>query len=207
MNALSPRLLLLALPCCLLISCATSTRYVEVTVPEGSRLGGGGRFEITQVTDARRFETNPDEPSTPSIGGQTKKGTPQERIVGRQRGSFGQAFGNVLLVQGQTVPERVQALLTEGLARRGHSLAAGGIPLQVEVQQFWAWMNPGMWTITLEAKIECVVHLRGGRQLRVRGHGENYCQAATDTNWRQAYEFTVEDFLKNLSTELDAAGY
>lgn len=199
--------LLLALPCLFLISCVTTTRYVEVKVPQGSRLGGNGKFEITQVTDGRKFEKAPDEPSTPSIGSQTKKGIGTEQIVGRQRASHGKAHANILLTDGQTVPDRVRALITEGLARRGHTVVAGGIPLQVEVRQFWAWMNPGMWTISLAGKIECAVRLPGGRQIVVLGQGENYCQAATDINWRQAYEFTVEDFLKNLETQLDLAGY
>lgn len=201
--------LLLALPCLFLISCVTTTRYVDVKVPTGSRAAGnaGGKFEITQVADARTFEVAPELPSTPSIARETKAGTSRERIVGRQRGSYGKAYANILLTDGQAMPERVRALMTEGLERRGHAVVSGGIPLQVEVKQFWAWMNPGVWSISLEGKIECLVRMPGGRQITVLGHAENPCQGATEKNWNQAYEYTVEDFLKNLETQLDQAGY
>lgn len=202
-----PKFLLAVLPCLLLMSCATSQQKISIRVPEGSTPPVKGKVALTSVTDKRVFEENPSDPSAPSLGMQTKAGTNRDLLIGRRRDLWGKAHANVELSPGQTVTERTRAILTEGLARRGYAVDASGSPMEVGVLKFWTWLTPGAWVLTLEAKIECEIKLSGGRRIVVRGYGDNYCQSGSVANRELVFERAVEDFLKNLDTELAASGF
>lgn len=207
-----PRVLLLLL-CLSAVSCVLGRRELSVSVPAGSRPAAKGQIGLGAIVDQRRFESKPSDPSTPSIKGDMNKVSAAERsrIIGRQRNGFGKAMGDIGLSGGATVPDKVRELVTEALARRGYQTSGPSAnAVSVDVQKFWSWMTPGMWALTLEAQIECVLTVRRGgntHRLVVRGHGENFCQAAVDRNWNQAYERAVEDFLTKLVSELAGVGF
>ena len=97
-------------------------------------------------------------------------------------------------------------LVAEGFARRGYvSKASSANRVRVDVEKFWAWMTPGMWSLGFEAQIESALSYRG-RSFRVRGAAYNGGPFAKNANWEEAYAMAFEDFLKNLNTELDRSG-
>ena len=170
-----------------------------------------GQVSIQSVTDSRQFQNKPKDPSTPSVNGDVAKLTPEQKstFVGRQRNGFGQAMGDIVLKNKETVPSKAAQLVTEGFARQGFTASPRGTPVDIEVQDFWAWFTPGMWTIDFEARIKCAVNIRGSKpaKLVIDGYGKNQGQIASDQNWQQAYDIAFRDFLADLSVKLHNAGY
>jgi hypothetical protein len=204
--------------CTLACGCVTGRRKLTLKVPKGipgtTAFAGStpkGRVSIQSVTDSRQFQNKPKEPSTPSVNGDVNKVSKEQRatFVGRQRNGFGMAMGDIVLKDPETVPAHAKQLVSEGFARHGYTTTTGGTPVDVDVQEFWAWFTPGMWTIDFEARVKCAVNIRGAKPaaLVVNGYGKNMGQIASDQNWQQAYDAAFKDFLGDLSVKLHNAGY
>jgi hypothetical protein len=200
-----------------LSGCVTGRRTFTLVVPPAGTYPApavNGRIAIGAITDLRQFQNHPSDPSAPSIDGDVTQITAEARstFIGRQRGGFGQAFGDVTLPAGETVQGKMAELLTEGLKRRGVAVVgASATPnlISAEIEEFWGWMTPGMWALSFEGKISCRVTLvENGRSVtfHVHGYGLNHGQFAKDVNWQQAYDETFQDFLKNLDLQLRDAG-
>lgn len=209
-----PQLLLLALLATLATGCVAGRRTVALPIPSAASYPAKkGSLYIATVADQRTFQDKPSDPSTPSVDGSVAALTPGQKsmMIGRQRNTYGLAMGDIALPAGSSVPEVARELLAEGFKRRGYDVAGrSGNAVHVSVDEFWAWFTPGMWSISFEAKINCVLTIRQGGQssrLVVRGYGYNGGQIASDTNWRQAYERAFEDFLGKLDGELARAGF
>jgi len=198
--------------------CVTGQRTIDLagppTAPAAATVAAvKGKVCITAVTDHRTFQNKPSDPSIPSIDGNVAKLTPdkQDKMIGRQRGTWGNAAGDIALPAGDSVTQRVRALVTQGLRARGYEVtddAGAPTTVAVTVDEFWSWMTPGMWALTFEAKLHCVITLKnaaGSATLDVRGKGLNHGQFAKNENWQQAFEPAFKDFLANLDTELGKA--
>lgn len=201
--------LTMAFALAVLSGCATSRSRLPLDVPApGSAVVSGGKpIVIDAVRDARTFEADPDDPSTPSL----KKGASyrldadqRKQAIARKRGGFGHAFGDILLQSGN-VESLTRELVTNALASRGYSvLPADAAPadaphLTVDIRQFWAWFTPGMWSASIEARVETLLNIngaQGNRTLDVKGYGYNAIQVARDANWQLAYERAFKDYLK-----------
>jgi hypothetical protein len=201
----------------LMSGCVTGRRKFDLDAPVAGNYPTGlskGSVALVSISDVRHFENKPSDPSTPSIDGDVGLLSAEQRstFIGRQRGGFGKAFGDITLDGSQTVQGKVTELLREGLKRRGYTLAPGsdaGAGLMVEIEQFWAWMTPGFFALSFEAQISCKVSLvRHGatRVFHVRGYGLNHGQFAKDVNWQQAYDEAYTDFLAKLDEQLADVG-
>jgi hypothetical protein len=195
--------------------CVTGQRSLGVDVPPAesySKSPGKGSIAIGPVSDARVFENKPDSPSTPSVNGDVKllSAEAKNTFIGRQRNTWGHAMGDIVLPQGQTVQAKVTDLLREGLKRKGYEVVESAPnSVSAEVQQFWTWVTPGFFALSFEAQISCKVTVTaGGKQTSfvVKGYGLNHGQFASDSNWREAYDIAIQDFLKNLDAGLAAPG-
>jgi hypothetical protein len=197
----------LVLACSLSVSCVIGKREVSIKVPVGTHPAAKGQVSLGSIQDARTFQNKPAEPSTPSVEGDFATLTAQQREnnIGRQRNSYGKGMGEVVLPAGGTVTAKMSEIITEALARRGYTVAGSGTPVNVKISQFWGWMTPGMWAITLEARITAGVTVRG-QSTQITGYGENVCQAATTANWNLAYERAIADFLDKAGAALGSAG-
>ena len=134
-------------------------------------------------------------------------------MIGRQRNSFGHAEGDIKLPTGDSVTKRVRLLVEQGLRRDGYQVSTDpSVPnsLAISVNEFWAWMTPGFWSLTFEARIMCTITVNNGdsssHTTAVRGHGRNPGQFAKDVNWQDAYSPAFDDFVTNLSSEVDKIG-
>lgn len=201
----------------LMSGCATTRTQMSLEVPPTSSavVSGGKPVVIDTIHDTRVFETDPDDPSTPSL----KKGasyaldaTQRKQAIARKRGGFGKAFGDILLPPGENIETVTRKLLTNAFAARGYSVVdAASAPadaphVSVDIRQFWAWFTPGFWSASIEAKLDTLLKIdspQGHRQVTVKGYGHNAIQVAREANWQLAYQRAFEDYLKQFA---DAAG-
>jgi uncharacterized lipoprotein YajG len=174
-----------------------------------------GRVYIASVTDDRRFENKPSDPAVPSIAGDvtTMSATEKDQMIGRQRNTWGHAMGDIRLPAGDSVTKRVRLLVEQGLRRDGYQVSADpNAPnsVAISVNEFWAWMTPGFWSLTFEAKIMCLIAANNGdgssHTATVRGYGRNPGQVAKDVNWQDAFGPAFEDFITSLSREVGKIG-
>jgi hypothetical protein len=166
--------------CTLSTGCAVGRRTIALNVPVSAAAQEvKGTIAIAKVTDERHFENEPAQASTPSIDGDVNTASRDmlKTMIGRQRGGFGKALGDVALTPPANVETETQALITEGLRRRGYTVGANPRGDSVDV-----------------------------RTLDVRGHGREEGQMASDEHWQRAYALAYEDYLKNLDSSLADAG-
>ena len=147
---------------------------------------------------------NPDEISDPDI---------KSRAIGRKRGGYGKAFGDILLPEGRTVAQVVREAVTRALTDKGYAVVTEGssdfqksVPVNVEVHQFWSWFSP--WALPA-ASVEFVgvVTVKGevltvGNEGTVRGYSIVRVFAATDSQWQEVIQTGVEDLIEKMKAQL-----
>ena len=199
----------------LLSGCVTGTRNIDLNPPEYENVKSSeGLVYIGTIDDKRRFEAKPRDPSTPSVKGDLASSSQEKlsTLIGRQRNSYGAAMGDLALPKGGTVQEEIRDLLIRGLESRGYTIVDdenAPIKLAVQIDKFWAWFSPGMWSISFEADIQCKVifsEASGSRVFDITGYGINKGQVASNENWELTYQRAFSDFLKNLDKILDKEG-
>jgi len=196
--------------------CVVGRRTVDLPVPTATSLPTSkGTVAISSIVDARHFENEPSDPSTPSIDGDVNSLSVEQRgaFIGRQRNGFGHAMGDIALPSGETVQTRVTELIKQGFSRRGYTITTGvsaDNAVDVKIDEFWAWFTPGFTYISFEARVYCAFTVkRGGntQTFTVQGYGSNHGQIASDANWQLAYNRAFEDFLAKFDQELTKAGF
>ena len=196
--------------------CVVGRRTIALSIPAATTAAPAqkGTVYLEAVTDDRRFENKPAQPSTPSVDGDVNAMSTEQRnmMIGRQRGGFGNAMGDIALPAGESVQKRTTALFEEALKRRGYALtsdAAAANKASISIKEFWAWFTPGMWSVSFEARITCVLSVKttaGAKEITVTTQSYNGGQVASDANWQVAYERAFEEFLTKLDAELVTAG-
>lgn len=200
----------------LLTGCVLGRRTIDLPIqnvpnsPEGK-----GEVFIGKIVDNRIFQNKPSDPSIPSIDGDVHSLTPQQKgmMIGRQRGGFGNAAGDVALPANNSVISRTRKLLEEGFKKRGYSITSDSNDSHSAtaiINKFWAWFTPGFWTITFEAHVNYTITLTkpdGPSTIILQGYGRNQGQMASDANWQLAYQRAFQDFLSKLDSKLVEAGY
>lgn len=190
-----------------LAGCATTRSELPLPPPQvapaAAPAAGGRTFVIRSVRDERVFEEAPGDPSTPSLGfgGAAKAGDEVRlRAIGRKRGGFGMAFGDVLLQPGQTVESVLRDNLAAALRQAGHQVLtdpaaapAGAQLLDVHIKALWSWMNPGFWTITANGRAIAEVDVAGRPgAARIAAEHQESRMAMTETAWLETMTRTLE---------------
>jgi uncharacterized lipoprotein YajG len=192
--------------------CVTGQRSFALEIPkQDNPAPTQGKVYIAAVTDDRTFENKPSDPSTPSVDGDvTKLSAPQkDRMIGRQRNSFGKAMGDIALPAGESVTDRTRLLVEQGLVRKGYQVttdANAPISVGVSVKEFWAWSTPGFWALTFEVKLACeltVKNASGVHTATVKGYGLNHGQFAKDENWVEAFDPAFIQFISDFDSQWD----
>ncbi len=200
----------------LLTGCVLGRRTVDLpvqSIPPGTE--GKGEIFIGKIEDGRTFQNKPSDPSLPSIDGDVNTLTEKQKgmMIGRQRGGFGNAAGDVALPANDSVIARTRQLLENGFKSRGYSItsdASAPKSVKATINKFWAWFTPGFWTITFEAHVNYTLRLTkpdGPKTIILQGYGRNQGQVASDANWQLAYHRAFEDFLSKLDSQLDQIGF
>ena len=205
----------LALAMLSMSGCVLGHRTVPLAVKNSAATPAKGTVLLRSVSDDRHFENKPDKPSTPSISGDVNAVSKAEleKYIGRQRNGYGHAMGDLVLPGGETVTEKMRELVKEAFARRGYALttkAGSGNTAEVKIDEFWAWMTPGMWSLGFNARISgkfTVTRAEHTTSFTVLGEGENGGQMGSTENWQETYESAFDDFLAKLDKELANAGF
>jgi len=200
----------------LLTGCVTGRRTLALNLPAAGAPGTGhGDVFVGAITDNRVFMNQPNDPSIPSIDGDVKTMSAEQKaiMIGRQRNTYGHAMGDIGLAPGESVSKQCRLLLEQGLKKRGFTISANSAAansVSAVINQFWAWGTPGFWALSFDAQIECILTLKkdaDSSKVTVRGKGHASGQVASDENWQQAYLAAFQDFLTNLDIELAKAGF
>jgi len=196
------RLLLLA-GVLALSACATSRGVLDVERAVDENPATGQPVTFARVSDNRKFEIAPPIPSIPSLkGGEVGNPAITSRAIARKRGGFGQALGDILLPEGDTVAGIVQEALTDAFRDRGYRVVsesdpdfAEAVPLEVDIERFWGWFQPGFWQVKIH--YESLIHVKGDIGPYVEG--KSY-EKQTEIGTQMA---TGEVWLRAVSTNLD----
>lgn len=208
---------LIGLSVALQSACVTGRRTMELPVASTSAapVVTRGHVYISSVTDDRVFANKPADPSTPSIAGDVTQlsAAEKDRMIGRQRNTFGHAMGDVGLPPGDSMTKRMRVLVEQALARDGYQVSAdehAPNSIAVSVNEFWSWMTPGFWALEFEAKLMCTVSVDNGdghpHVAIVRGYGLNHGQFAKNANLQEAFQPAFDDFVANFATEINKIG-
>ncbi|HJV95116.1 MAG TPA: flagellar biosynthesis protein [Albitalea sp.] len=194
--------------------CATTRSELKLAspAPVAQAPANGRSVVIRSIKDERIFEQAPQQASTPSLGFEGALKATDEvkaRAVGRKRGGFGMALGDVLLQNGQTVVGLVRENLSAAFQQAGYRVvdeaAAGPSPLvlDVHIKQFWSWFQPGFWAITLNANIETtLVPVGTAAPATVSVHVENSGMAATEGAWLEILDKALVTYRTQAAAKL-----
>ena len=151
----------------------------------------------------------------PSVDGDVAKlsAAQKDQVIGRQRDSFGLAMGDISLPAGDSVTKRVRLLVEQALTKNGYQVSAdanGPNSVAVSVNKFWTWNSPGFWTLKFDARLTGTVTVNnadgGPHTFVVSGYGHSLGQVAKNANWQEAFQLAFDDFVTNLSSELNKIG-
>jgi hypothetical protein len=201
----------------LLGACGMGRTVLNVKAPSAPAVSAQPvPFKLVSVVDERHFEAHPKQANIPSLNDQDV-GNPvlTARALGRKRGSFGAARGDLMLPPGASVDTLTRACLAAAVARAGGVLVdqhdarySQATPLDVAIVGFWSWFRPGAWVIAVEfdAKLVLKAPLPGLSQgSPVVAHAEMRRPAMTDERWRSVVEDGLANLSQNLSQALTAA--
>jgi uncharacterized lipoprotein YajG len=213
---------LLGISCLMLVGafsgCATNRATVQVRIPTENVIAesNGEKIFIDTVFDQRQFQDNPPEANIPSLGfggvGAASEDI-KKRAVARKRNSYGKALGDILLEEGQTVEGVVRGALERAFLEMGYEVIdvndGDSIVLDAEIDQFWAYVRSGFWTIalTLEVETKLLATMPNGDQNKdISVKYERKFQTATEGNWMKAIDGGVQKFIDTVKEEVMADG-
>jgi hypothetical protein len=180
----------------LLTGCAAGRTVVPAGIDAGTNPSQGEPVRVEEVRDARDFSAAPPNPNMPSLmnAGEIQQPAITRRAIARKRGGFGNALGDVLLPEGQSVSQLVGDAVARAFRVSGYRVVVPGdadygraVPVQVRVDKFWSWFTPGFTSVALE--FQGAIHLRGAlpaiREGRtVTAEVEERMQAVFESDWQ-----------------------
>jgi uncharacterized lipoprotein YajG len=185
--------------------CATSRSEIRLTAaPAPDKAASGSEVVIRSIEDVRVFEEAPPHPGTPSLGWGGAGAAPVEvkaRAVGRKRNAYGKALGDVLLEPGDSVVDVIRQNLATALSSSGYRVveasqaSSSALQLDVRIDKFWAWFQPGFWQITLNGDIATQLSFEGHAQPHnVTVSAQDKRQAAHDGAWVEILDMALAQY-------------
>lgn len=179
----------------LLGGCAAGRSVVTSTFDPGVNPAAGTIVRIEPVEDARVFTPAPPQADMPSLmnAGEIDNKAITSRAVGRKRGGFGAALGDVLLPEGESVQQLSRAVVTRAMREAGYRVASPGepayaeaIPIKVRIDEFWSWFSPGFWQVAVRFRGK--LYLQGNIAPVAAGTSysvevEDKMQAVLESDW------------------------
>jgi hypothetical protein len=199
----------------LLVSgCATSRSVVAVD--QGLGIGNpqqGEAVRIAKVSDERKFTLSPPQADIPSLS-ENDIGNPAitSRAIGRKRGGFGKALGDVLLPPEQTVSSLMRDAASAGFRKAGFRVLDESdsgydqaIPIEVTVREFWSWFSPGFASVkaTNRGELWLQGHLPAiSNGAVVHGGGVVSGGAIFESDWQKVAAMGVQSLADNTAAVL-----
>ena len=143
--------------------CATNRGRVSLEIPQTKEVvqSNNKNIFINSVMDNRIFELKPSKPSIPSLKyGEIHNKEITSLAIARKRNGFGKAIGDILLKDGKTVSEVIKSSTEQALLEKGYKVIKDKslvtdktIIVDINVNQFWTWLNMGFWALTISTEI------------------------------------------------------
>lgn len=193
--------------------CATTRGVLEVAAEESVNPESGQAVKIVQVVDTREFQIDPRQADIPSLkNNEINDPAITSRAIARKRNAFGAAMGDILLPEGQTVMDLVSSSLSKGLRENGFRVVsesdpdfAGAAPLEVQIENFWGWFQPGFWQLKLH--FDTAITVRG--PVAIFTDGESFAsdvemgfQLANTSNWTETFDASLAELNQEISARL-----
>jgi len=199
----------------LLVGCAATRSTFDVPISRPQPAPVRGLVRLTEVKDVRRFEIAPRKPSLPSLetAEEINDRSITSRAIARKRGGYGQAMADILLPEGRTVALLIREAATAALSERGYAIVeekspeyGKALPLQIDIQQFWAWNTPTGAPFVVSVEFEGILRLTGevvsdGGEVDVRGYG-NVKGTPTDSQWQEVLRLGIADLIEKIKASI-----
>lgn len=200
---------------CLLSGCATSRGVVSLTAPTSDTLAGsnGIAVHIHSVIDKRTFEVAPRSPNIPSLDpSEPQSDAIRLRAIARKRNTYGKGLGDILLKEGQTVESLIYSALRQALVENGYivvendaDVSKSSRTVDVQINKFWSWMNPGFWALTLSTEIATDITVKEGDSWgnqTVSVKVSDTFQTGAEDNWLSVMRSALKDYVAAAKTKL-----
>ncbi len=215
MGSLSKKILWSFAAAIILTGCATSRSVLDVQLPTGQASPANGKqVYINSVTDKRAFQIKPPTPDIPSLDpSEGQNDSIKSRAVGRKRNGYGKAMGDMLVKEGDTVQSLTYKSIREAFIEKGYNVVSNKDQItkdtyivDASIDKFWAWMNPGFWSITLSSEISTDLMIqsdKGATPQKVSVKASDGYQVATDGNWAEIIQRSLKLYIEELKSKLN----
>ena len=162
---------------------------------------------IRSVKDKRVFAEN----APANMPTWSNDGSHEEaRAVGRKRTGFGRASGGLVLPEGQTAAGVVKSALSQALIDNGYKVIDDKDQvteetrvLDVDMDQFWNWIQMGFWTLAVNGDMKAKVQSAGQQEpVTVEAHVTRRSVAVTDNSWLRVLNETIQKFYQDARDKL-----
>jgi len=198
-----------------LTGCATSRSVIDVPLPVSERVSksNGKEIYINSVTDERLFEIKPSEPNTPSLDPSEEQGDKIKlRAIARKRNTYGMGLGDILLPEGKTVNQLIDATLRQAFVENGYKVISSKEQItnntyivDAQINKLWSWMNPGFWGITLSTEISTDIAIKSSSSVDkkiITVKASDTFQTGTESNWIEVMQNALKAYITELKLKL-----
>ena len=199
--------------------CATGRSELRLTSPVQAGVAinnpDAQTAVIRTVKDERTFEQAPKQPDVPSLGFEGAAHATAEsklRAIGRKRNTYGKALGDVFVQDGQTVEGVVRENLASALRAAGYNVRNDAVAdphalvIDAHIKQFWAWIHPGFWAITVHTDIATDLDLStAASAVPVVVHVQDARALVTDSAWLETIDKALQAYRQEATQKLPPA--
>jgi hypothetical protein len=196
--------------------CATSRGVLDIQDKPVINPASGKAVKFVRVIDKRDFQINPGQPSIPSLkNNEINNKDITSRAIARKRNGFGKALGDILLPEDKTVMGVVENRVSRGFAESGYRVLtpkdkdyASAIPVEIEIQKFWGWFNPGFWSIKISFQTALKITAPIGEfenGVVVESEVQKGFQTAVGSNWQEVIDLSLEKLNNDIKLKLESA--
>lgn len=123
----------------------------------------------------------------------------------------GEAIGDILLEEGQTVETVIYEELKNSLYALGYTVVDSKAEvtqdtfiMDVFIDKFWAWMYPGFSALTFKAEINTTIDVfipeQNGKKV-IYASAINKGQVGSEANWKKVYRMVLEGYATKAKEE------
>jgi hypothetical protein len=124
--------------------------------------------------------------------------------------TFGKGLGDILLNEGQTVESVIHGSLRQAFIESGYivienkdNMSKRSQIVEVEVNKFWSWMNPGFWAITLSTEIETDITIKGSGtdKKTIYVKAADHFQTGVEGNWVSVMNTALKEYISEIKAK------
>ena len=191
-----------------MVGCATGRGILSVQVQMPDNPTSVQSVRIDEVIDKRVYEMHPSKPSIPSLMNEEDYAIDEirSRAIARKRGGYGNALGDIVLPEGDSVRNLVRNIITRAFREAGVSVlksgeagAANAVPVKIEINQFWGWITPKFTHATIEfiSNVKVTGNIPGfvgGKE--IKGHSAISSMSPSTRVWVAAVNMLIDDMVQ-----------